>query len=142
MEMVKVVSKRYHFSAAHRLVNHKGLCKNLHGHRYEIEAVCAADKPDEVGCIVDFSEMNDTIGAWLNENLDHATLVASDDYALRNFCLQQGSKSFLFPNNTTCENMIEKIFVELQNELVNQRWELVGLVLYEGPHSRVTYGAV
>ena len=33
------IGKLFKFEAAHRLPNHPGKCKNLHGHSYKLEVV-------------------------------------------------------------------------------------------------------
>jgi 6-pyruvoyltetrahydropterin/6-carboxytetrahydropterin synthase len=133
------VSKKFHFCAAHRLIGHKGLCKNLHGHRYELQVFCEADEPDDVGCTVDFGELKDTVGEWIDAHLDHATMVFDEDTELLEFCMRTGSKRFYFSANTTVENMIQKIYVRMQSELLNQRWRLVGMKMWESPNNCVTY---
>ena len=48
------VTKTVKFDAAHILANHKGLCKNLHGHTYRVD-VSAAMSDDEHGdMVIDF----------------------------------------------------------------------------------------
>ena len=38
-----------HFDAAHFLPWHEGKCKNLHGHRWEVEVIIQTGELDEMG---------------------------------------------------------------------------------------------
>jgi len=56
------------FDAAHFLPQHKGKCKNLHGHTWTIKVVCKSELLKE-GMVIDFGD----IKAIINE-LDHQLL--------------------------------------------------------------------
>jgi 6-pyruvoyltetrahydropterin/6-carboxytetrahydropterin synthase len=114
------VAKRFRFDAAHRLVWHKGACRNLHGHSYglivEIEGI-----PDEKGMVIDFKHLKHAvkplIQAW-----DHATLIAANDDVLRHAMLQIESKVFVLPYDTTAENMcrfVADYLLEQHRELLD-----------------------
>ena len=79
MELTRV----YHFSAAHRLVNPAlsaeenahlyGPCAELHGHNYELE-VTVVGRPDPVtGMIVDIAQVDERVGEIV-DRVDHRTL--------------------------------------------------------------------
>jgi len=67
---------RYEFDAAHRLPNVDSPCKNLHGHRWVVEAHVRFSRLDESGIATDFKEIKaklHSIGldhTYLNEVLD------------------------------------------------------------------------
>jgi len=42
------------FDAAHRLVGHKGLCSNLHGHMWRVVIDIEGEKLDDIGILWDF----------------------------------------------------------------------------------------
>ena len=99
-----LISKTFFFDAAHRLPFHKGKCFNLHGHRYEI-TIQIIGAPDDNGIVVDYGDIKKTIGAWIDENLDHATLVSSDDTALLEYVKANGFRHYVFIESTTAELM-------------------------------------
>ena len=71
---------RYHdISAGHRVVGHEGACSNLHGHNYRIWFTCTSDSLDDVGRVIDFSEVKKRLCAWLDDNWDHRFLVWEED---------------------------------------------------------------
>ena len=47
------VTKTVRFDAAHILTNHRGLCKNLHGHTYRVDVSVSADCPCD-DMVIDF----------------------------------------------------------------------------------------
>ena len=78
------IAKDYEICYAHRLLNHEGKCSRLHGHNAKI-TVCI-DGPinkDEIssshGMVIDFGDLDNTIGKWLNEHLDHRTVLEISD---------------------------------------------------------------
>lgn len=75
---------RYHdFSAGHRVAGHESKCAHLHGHNYRAHFTIAAldDKRnlDVLGRVIDFSVINRTLCAWLEENWDHRFLAWEQD---------------------------------------------------------------
>ena len=100
-----IISKTFFFDAAHRLPFHKGKCFNLHGHRYEITVEVEGDL-DVNGLLMDYGDMKKGIGAWIDDNLDHATLVSSDDGPLFAYVTHAGFRHYVFnATTTTAENM-------------------------------------
>jgi 6-pyruvoyltetrahydropterin/6-carboxytetrahydropterin synthase len=61
------------FSSAHNLRGYKGKCESLHGHNWKIEASVASDKVDDVGMVMDFTELKRDLFKIL-EKLDHKYL--------------------------------------------------------------------
>jgi 6-pyruvoyltetrahydropterin/6-carboxytetrahydropterin synthase len=67
------IGKKFHFDAAHRLPNHPGLCKHLHGHTYTLLVELSGEPNVETGMLIDFYELKDVVGVIL-ENSDHDNL--------------------------------------------------------------------
>lgn len=67
------VGARTTFSAAHRLIGHKGACRNVHGHNWVVEAVFTARKIDKTGMVVDFHDVRSELNG-LAKLLDHKML--------------------------------------------------------------------
>jgi 6-pyruvoyltetrahydropterin/6-carboxytetrahydropterin synthase len=68
-----VVSAQAHYDAAHFLVNYEGKCRQLHGHRYVVEAAVAAEELGEAGIAFDFVDLKRELRD-LAEELDHTCL--------------------------------------------------------------------
>ena len=97
------VAKQFRWEAAHRLPWHDGLCKNNHGHSYILEA--AVDGAvDDRGMVLDFAVIKRALKP-LVEAWDHATLVYEDDERTSEFVRDMGFKHYVFPYDTTAENL-------------------------------------
>jgi 6-pyruvoyltetrahydropterin/6-carboxytetrahydropterin synthase len=77
------ITIRVEWDMGHRLPNHGGGCRNLHGHRYAAEVtlrggvVETAGAPDE-GMLVDFGPVKDMVRELLRSR-DHRFLLAASD---------------------------------------------------------------
>lgn len=72
------VTKLFEFEAAHQLPNHKGKCKNLHGHSYKLEVEVASDTGvNASGMIMDFGDLKKLVGGLIESKLDHMYLNES-----------------------------------------------------------------
>jgi 6-pyruvoyltetrahydropterin/6-carboxytetrahydropterin synthase len=67
------VSAQAHYDAAHYLRFHEGKCRQLHGHRYVIEAAVQSETLNEAGLAFDFGDLKGILRA-LAEDLDHQNL--------------------------------------------------------------------
>ena len=105
--MVNIIcTRRIEFDAAHRVLEHESKCKNLHGHRYVIEAGFTAGELDKLGRVVDFSVIKQRLGDWINENWDHNTILFEKDQELgKSINKITGQTIFYLPANPTAENM-------------------------------------
>lgn len=101
-------TRRIHFDAAHRVLNHEGKCKYLHGHRYVIEASFVAEKLDSLGRVIDFGVIKTLLGEWIDEHWDHNTILHEKDQALGNTISGATRQTvFFLPENPTAENMAD-----------------------------------
>ena len=98
------VCKRFSFAYAHRLPEHNGLCKNLHGHNAVLEVEIYGKINAKTGMVADFKQLKDLVNLRIINILDHAYLndiVAKD-----------------FPSHCpTAENLIIWIVKELEQAL-------------------------
>ncbi len=101
-------TRRIEFDAAHRVQGHEGKCKNLHGHRYAIEATFAATELDDLGRVVDFGVIKERLGNWIDTNWDHTTILYANDENLgRAIHAQTHQTIYYLPTNPTAENMAQ-----------------------------------
>ena len=75
-------TRKLHFDAAHRVMQHESKCKYLHGHRYVVEATFEAAQLDDLGRVVDFGVIKERLGQWLDAHWDHATILYQKDKEL------------------------------------------------------------
>ncbi|MGW0485805.1 6-pyruvoyl trahydropterin synthase family protein [Nonomuraea sp. NPDC003214] len=83
------------FDAAHRLPHLGGKCVNLHGHTWHTTVTIGTGHLDREGVVVDFSRIKKRMRAWIDDRLDHATMLGADDRLLP--ALQdEAQKVFIF----------------------------------------------
>lgn len=117
--MALTIMRRIRFCAGHRLLGHGGRCENFHGHNYVAEFYVTGDEQDEVGRIIDFSELKARCKGWIDEHWDHAFLLWSKDRngidALRQV---EPSRLFEMPYNPTAENMARYLLEEVSPKIL------------------------
>src|SRR5262245_29203167 len=103
------VTREIRFCYGHRLLNHDGKCRHLHGHNGRAVIALAAGQLDALGMVVDFSRLKRVVGSWIDANLDHRMLLHRDDPALP-LLRQQGEPVFVLDVNPTAENLARLIY--------------------------------
>ena len=79
--MAKIrVTKRFHFEMAHTLYEYDGLCRNIHGHSYNLEVTLLGEPGNRPGhpkdgMVMDFSELKDLVKSRIVSRFDHALMV-------------------------------------------------------------------
>lgn len=113
-----MVSKEFTFDAAHHLYDYDGKCKALHGHTYHLQ-LAVSGMLENRAMAVDFGDIKQIYKDHLEPYLDHRYLNESLPYM-----------------NTTAENMVYRIFKQLEQYLPKERDIRVEYVrLYETPTS-------
>lgn len=97
--------RRFTFAAGHRVMGHEGKCRSMHGHNYEMRVSIEASVLDQLGRVIDFSEVKRIVGGWLDENWDHAMIYYAADDEVRRALMQCPGKAFELRLNPTAENM-------------------------------------
>lgn len=108
------ITRKFKFSYGHRLLNIVGKCGNLHGHNAKVRISLASDSVDERGMILDFNDFSELIGNWIDQNLDHKTILCQKDplvTTLRN----AGIEVFCLENNPTSETFARFIFEKVHD---------------------------
>ena len=112
--MSLTIMRRIKFCAGHRLFKHGGKCENFHGHNYVAEFFVTGDEVDEVGRVIDFSELKQRTKGWIDEHWDHAFLVFEQDTnAIQALEMVQPFRLFKMPYNPTAENMARYLLEEM-----------------------------
>jgi len=64
----------------HRLMNHKGKCRHLHGHNYILSVTLAQQEPHpDTGMIVDFKDLKSMLVELVEIQFDHRTVLYEGD---------------------------------------------------------------
>ena len=100
-----ITAERYHdISCGHRVVGHEGKCKPLHGHNYRIHFVVGAPELDQLGRVLDFTDIKTKLCMWVEDNWDHRMLLWARDPMLAS--IEKVDPSVVVTHfNPTAENM-------------------------------------
>jgi 6-pyruvoyltetrahydropterin/6-carboxytetrahydropterin synthase len=137
------ITRRLEFDSGHRIPNHDGQCRHLHGHRYAIEVTLTgevADHPGKAddGMVLDFGDIKRLTNQYVVEPWDHAFLVAKEDEKLVSFLASlPNHKTVIMEHVPTVENLATTAFAILQpvfNKAFGGRLELSAVRLYETPN--------
>lgn len=121
-----ILKLRSSFDAAHFLRGYEGKCKNVHGHRFEIEVVVKSEKLNEIGMVIDFGILKRIV----------KQVTSSYDHKLLNE-LQEFQKE-----NPTAENLAQVIYRQIKYILINEKFSDVTLkevTVWESPDASATY---
>ena len=146
--MIQQITRKFEFDAGHRIPNHQSLCKNLHGHRYVLEATlqgaiindaAAAD----FGMVLDFGAIKQIIKSGLIDLWDHAFLVYEHDTVVKDFLMQLPQhKTVVLPCVPTAENLVKIAFASIA-ALISKHFgcaiALTHVRLYETPNCWADY---
>ncbi len=137
------ITRRLEFDSGHRIPNHGGQCKHLHGHRYAIEITLKgqiADHPGKAddGMVLDFGDIKRLANQYVVEPWDHAFLVAKEDAGLVTFLASLSDhKTVVMEHVPTVENLANAAFLILQpvfEKAFSGQLTLSSIRLYETPN--------
>ena len=104
-------AKRYHdISCGHRVHNQGSKCEEPHGHNYRFHFECVGAL-DDVGRVIDFSDIKTRLCVWLEDNWDHKFIAWDCDPVMREVSkltesIPHFQKGLVWvPFNPTAENM-------------------------------------
>lgn len=86
------VARQIGIDAGHRIMTHGSKCRHLHGHRYTIEAVCAArnhlhGSGEQTDMVVDFGFLKEEMTRHIDAPCDHGLILSlADRDMLAMFC--------------------------------------------------------
>lgn len=111
------------FSAAHKLLDYEGKCKNLHGHNWKVRIGIECKKTDKAGLTIDFTEVKAYLKKIL-EQLDHSLLNDLE----------------IFENiNPTSENISKYIYKELEARIDKKDCKISDVEIWESERSSMIY---
>ena len=114
------------FSSAHQLRGYKGKCENLHGHNYKIEIYARGHELDNIGLLVDFTELKAAADEVV-QYLDHRNIneLPPFDEEL----------------NPSAENLARYILERVASRVGDERVKIYKVRCFETPTSVATYQA-
>ncbi|MDD3449585.1 MAG: 6-carboxytetrahydropterin synthase QueD [Gammaproteobacteria bacterium] len=128
------VTKSISFCYGHRLLNHQGPCRHLHGHNARAVVTLEGEHLDDQGMICDFSEIKQMVKAWVDTEFDHTMLLHRDDPVLP-LLQEAGERVRVVDWNPTAENIARAIF----DHIAAAGYPVVEVILWETESSHAAY---
>jgi 6-pyruvoyltetrahydropterin/6-carboxytetrahydropterin synthase len=128
------ISKEIDFCYGHRLLNHAGKCKYIHGHSAKAVIYLASPTLNIQGMVCDFTEIGQFAKEWIEQEFDHTLLLHQDDPLLpllRN--VNERCKSL--DCHPTAENIARLIY----EVIANATFPVLEVKLYETTTSSASY---
>lgn len=138
------ITRIFEFDSAHRVMNEKVKCFNLHGHRWKVEATFSYSDMSELGYAIDFKEIKRLVGDFIDTYFDHATILNPMDKDLIKLCEDNGWKMWLMglgkhleeDVNPSAENIASELFYIIRTMFYGNPYKisLENIRLYETPN--------
>ena len=116
------LTKEFKFEMAHALKGYDGLCRNIHGHSYEllvtVTGVPVSDKTSaKLGMVMDFGDLKRIVRNNIIDEFDHALVLnreSADDY---NVNAEMFGRTILVYYQPTSENMLIDFVERLKDKM-------------------------
>ena len=108
------VTKTVRFDAAHILSDHRGLCRNLHGHTYRVDVSAAGDGTGDM--VVDFQQLKALATDVICSRFDHSFIYNSEspgECEIAAVVEKNGMRATAIPFRSTAENLARHFYAEL-----------------------------
>ncbi|ASV76839.1 6-carboxytetrahydropterin synthase, Queuosine biosynthesis QueD, PTPS-I [Thermogutta terrifontis] len=128
------VLREIDFCYGHRLLNYSGKCRNLHGHNGLLVITFETASLDELGMVLDFTDIKRVVQGWIDENLDHRMILHRQDPVVP-VLQEMGEPLFLMDENPTAENIARLIF----DYVAQKGLPVVETRLWETPRCAAVY---
>ena len=128
------VTKVIEFAYGHRLLEHDGKCRYLHGHNGMLEVDIDAEALDKMGMVIDFARVSEVVKTWVDTNLDHRMLLNKAD-PVAPMLIEAGEPIYFLDDNPTAENIAKLIWHAARDAGL----QVSEVRLWETSTSRATY---
>lgn len=126
------IAKEFRWEMGHRLSEHFGLCKNIHGHSYKM-LVEFDGEINEHGMIIDYYDVEKIINPVI-EKLDHAFMVNQNDKVVLDFLEKMNSKKVVVDFQSTAENICLYMLNEIEKTPLPKNVNEIKVRVYETSH--------
>lgn len=123
------IAKEFRWEMGHRLPEHFGLCKNIHGHSYKM-LVEFEGELDKNEMVIDYYDVEKIINPLI-EKLDHAFMVNKNDNMVLEFLEKINSKKVVIDFNATAENICFYLLNEIKKVPLPANLSSVKVRVYE-----------
>jgi 6-pyruvoyltetrahydropterin/6-carboxytetrahydropterin synthase len=107
------IAKEFNWEMGHRLPEHFGKCKNIHGHSYKMLVEIEGELNDK-GMVMDYYDLRDVIDPIVEE-LDHSFMANEKDLPVVEFLEKMKSKRMIVDFDSTVENITTYFLNRIKN---------------------------
>ena len=116
------ITKEFKFEMAHALKGYDGLCRNIHGHSYEllvtITGIPIADRTSsKLGMVMDFGDLKRIVRKSIIDEFDHALVLSRESANDFKPDVEMFGRTILVDYQPTSENMLIDFVARLKNQL-------------------------
>lgn len=123
------IAKEFRWEMGHRLPEHFGLCKNIHGHSYKM-IVEFEGELDQNQMVIDYYDVEKIINPII-QRLDHSFMVNENDKVVLDFLEKMNSKKVIVDFNSTAENICTYLLNEIKKTALPKNISSVKVRVYE-----------
>jgi len=123
------IAKEFRWEMGHRLPEHFGKCKNIHGHSYRM-IVELHGSVDESGMVMDYYDVKKIVEPIIEE-LDHSFMVYKEDKEIISFLEKMNSKKVIVEFQSTVENICTYILNEIKKQKLPGNITRLSVRIYE-----------
>ena len=123
------IAKEFRWEMGHRLPEHFGLCKNIHGHSYKM-IVEIVGELNQNQMVIDYYDVDKIINPVI-EKLDHSFMVNNEDKIVLEFLEKMNSKKVVVDFNSTAENICSYLLNEIKKCSLPSNISSVKVRVYE-----------
>lgn len=161
-----LISRKIEIDAAHRVLRHHSKCKNLHGHRYVVEAWCLGSldnsfQGSQEGMVLDFGFLKEEMVETIDRPCDHAAIFSVEDPILEALVPDMSAchaelagsgfvekmstfgRLYIIPFVPTAENLARHWYERLEPRVTARtggRARLAMIKVWETPNCWASYG--
>ncbi|CAG0987474.1 6-pyruvoyltetrahydropterin/6-carboxytetrahydropterin synthase [Anaerolineae bacterium] len=128
------ITKEVYFCYGHRLMNHGGKCRHLHGHSVKASISVQQEQLNDQGMVCDFADIRDAVSSYIDEQLDHNFLLHKDDPIIP-MLVAQNERFWALDEHPTAEVLSKMIYRYLKQSGFN----VVDVTLWETASSYASY---
>jgi len=113
-----IITKEVYFCYGHRLMNHPGKCRNLHGHSVKASISIKQEVLNQQAMVCDFADVKLAVDSFINDVLDHNFLLHKDDPLVP--ALTAANEQFLLlDEHPTAEVLSKMIYKHVKQQGLN-----------------------
>jgi 6-pyruvoyltetrahydropterin/6-carboxytetrahydropterin synthase len=112
------ITKEVYFCYGHRLMNHAGKCRHLHGHSVKAAISIKQAQLNEQSMVCDFSDIRDCVESYIDKVLDHNFLLHKNDPMIP-VLVAQNERFLAIEEHPTAEVLSKMIYQHVKQQGFN-----------------------